>query len=58
MIAETGTPPIHTGPEGNADGNASEMSREDAQLGYNALKAARDFQGAQDFYAEHRQLLG
>lgn len=56
MLAESGTPPIDNEPEG-AEGNAHKMDRETAKDGYDKLVALRDFQGAQEFFAEHQDLL-
>ena len=56
LLAESGTPPIESAPEGN-EGNAHKMDRETAKDGYDKLVALRDFQGAQEFFAEHRDLL-
>ena len=59
LLAESGTPPLAAEPEGNhADPSASKMTREDAKAGYDKLVALRAFEDAQEFYAEHRELLG
>ena len=58
LIAESGTPAVSAelGDDPSTP-SAVQMTREDAAEGYKALKKARDFQGAQDFFAEHRNLL-
>lgn len=56
LLAESGTPPLANEPEGN-EGNAHKMDRETAKDGYDKLVALRDFQGAQEFFAEHQDLL-
>jgi hypothetical protein len=58
LIAESGTPAADAGLNDNpSNPSANNMTKEDAEIGYKALKDARDFQGAQDFFAEHYNLL-
>lgn len=58
LIAESGTPAADAGLNDNpSNPAANKMTKEDAEKGYNALKNARDFQGAQDFFSEYYDLL-
>jgi len=57
LIAESGTPALKGVLEDDTTPSANKMTREDADIGYKALVANRDFQGAQEFFAEHYNLL-
>ena len=55
MLAESGTPPVEEVIEVEA---SAKMTEEDFWTQYNAFKKSRDFQGAQDFYAENKSVIG
>jgi len=56
LLAESGTPPVEDGIEPKNEPVA--MTEEAFWKEYNALKNARDFQGAQEFYTENNSVIG
>ena len=55
LLAESGTPAIEDAIE---EETPKAMTEDAFWKEYNALKDARDFQGAQEFYAEHKSVIG
>ena len=55
LLAESGTPPVEDVIE---DDTSKAMSEDEFWKSYNDLKKGRDFQGAQEFYAEHKSVIG
>jgi hypothetical protein len=56
ILAESGTPAIEDVIE-TSDAPVA-MTEDGFWKEYNALKDSRDFQGAQEFYAEHKSVIG
>jgi hypothetical protein len=55
LLAESGTPPVEDVIE---DDISKAMSEDEFWKSYNDLNKGRDFQGAQEFYAEHKSVIG
>ena len=55
ILAESGTPALE---EVITATEAVAMTEEGFWKGYNALKSSREFEGAQEFYAEHKSVIG
>ena len=60
LLAESGTPPIQIEPESHKgeQGSNGKMTEEEFWNAYNKLSAKGDYEGKNEFYTEHKHVIG